>query len=460
MTAPLIKVAMVGHTNTGKTSLLRTLTRDAYFGEIANRASTTRHVEGAALMVDGQPMVAFYDTPGLEDSIGLLEHLERCSALDDWVARIEQFLHSEDAQQAFIQEAKSLRQVVACDLILYVIDVREQVLGKYRDELTLLIRTARPVIPLLNFINSPDARSEQWRQHLIRLGLHASLGFNPLVSDAEAERRLFEKMQALNDMLYAPLGRVIADLDQQRRRLRRVAADLIADLLLDIAAYAPLVAKNNPAALQELQAQLATQVQEREWRCACEMLKVFGFRADDYTPADLLIDTAPDDHSWLTLASLKHLGIKSSSGMAAGASAGLAADLLVGGLSLGIGTATGATLGALYKLRDQGGLMVQNLRGHAAVYIGNDSLYQLAARQLTLANGLLLRGHAALQPVQLDVALLEHYRQRIEQAPPAVLDQARVTPSWSSLANQPLAGEREAAREQLTTVLETLLETD
>ena len=104
--------------------------------------------------------------------------------------------------------------------------------------------------------------------------------------------------------------------------------------------------------------------------------------------------------------------------------------------------------------------MVQNLRGHAAVYIGNDSLYQLAARQLTLANGLLLRGHAALQPVQLDVALLEHYRQRIEQAPPAVLDQARVTPSWSSLANQPLAGEREAAREQLTTVLETLLETD
>ncbi|WP_200870248.1 GTPase, partial [Pseudomonas aeruginosa] len=46
MTEPLI-LAVVGHTNTGKTSLLRTLTRDRGFGEVSHRPSTTRHVEGA-----------------------------------------------------------------------------------------------------------------------------------------------------------------------------------------------------------------------------------------------------------------------------------------------------------------------------------------------------------------------------------------------------------------------------
>ena len=51
MTTPL-SLAVVGHTNTGKTSLLRTLLRDSTFGEVKNAPSTTRHVE-EALINDG-----------------------------------------------------------------------------------------------------------------------------------------------------------------------------------------------------------------------------------------------------------------------------------------------------------------------------------------------------------------------------------------------------------------------
>ena len=36
MADSLIRIAVVGHTNTGKTSLLRTLTRDTRFGEVAD----------------------------------------------------------------------------------------------------------------------------------------------------------------------------------------------------------------------------------------------------------------------------------------------------------------------------------------------------------------------------------------------------------------------------------------
>lgn len=49
-----LKLAVVGHTNVGKTSLLRTLTRDVDFGAVSQRPSTTQHVEGARLSVDGE----------------------------------------------------------------------------------------------------------------------------------------------------------------------------------------------------------------------------------------------------------------------------------------------------------------------------------------------------------------------------------------------------------------------
>ena len=71
-----IRIAVVGHTNAGKSSLLRTLTRRVSFGEVSDRPGTTRHVESIALAVQGRTAVTFFDTPGLEDAVSLREHLE------------------------------------------------------------------------------------------------------------------------------------------------------------------------------------------------------------------------------------------------------------------------------------------------------------------------------------------------------------------------------------------------
>ena len=112
MSKPL-KLAVVGHTNVGKTSLLRTLTRDVGFGEVSHRPSTTRHVEGARLSVDGQALLELYDTPGLEDAIALLDYLERLDRPGerlDGPARLARFLVGSEARQRFEQEAKVLRR--------------------------------------------------------------------------------------------------------------------------------------------------------------------------------------------------------------------------------------------------------------------------------------------------------------------------------------------------------------
>jgi len=50
-----LKLAVVGHTNTGKTSLVRTLLRSGEFGQVADRGGTTRQVTSSTLSVDGEP---------------------------------------------------------------------------------------------------------------------------------------------------------------------------------------------------------------------------------------------------------------------------------------------------------------------------------------------------------------------------------------------------------------------
>ena len=157
--------------------------------------ATTRHVEGTLLLVDGVPLIELYDTPGLEDSIGLLEQLDklRGDRRHDWIEVIRAFLTSPAAQGDFEQEAKAMRQVLASDVALYVVDARDRMMAKHRDELEILARCTRPVVPVLNFIASPEARTAEWREHLAKVNLHAVVEFDTVVVDEYGEQRLFEK---------------------------------------------------------------------------------------------------------------------------------------------------------------------------------------------------------------------------------------------------------------------------
>ena len=192
-----LKLAVVGHTNTGKTSLLRTLLRDMYFGEVKNAPATTRHVEKAMIndSQTGQGLVALYDTPGLEDASGLLDWLEdNTAARRDGVERLQQFLASAPAQDEFSQEAKVIRQLIASDMAVYVIDAREPVLGKYKDELTVLSWSAIPVMPVFNFTKGQDSNINEWQQMLARRNLHVSTRFDSVAFEFDDEIKLWQNL--------------------------------------------------------------------------------------------------------------------------------------------------------------------------------------------------------------------------------------------------------------------------
>ncbi len=433
--APL-KLAVVGHTNVGKTSLLRTLTRDVGFGAISHRPSTTQHVEGARLSVDGEALIELYDTPGFEDAVALYEYIEQLPKTAerlDGPELLQRFLNSSEARQRFEQEAKVLRQLLQSDAGFYVIDAREPVLAKYRDELAILTMCGKPLLPVLNFVNSTEQREPAWREVLARLGLHALVRFDTIAPPQDGEQRLYENLSLVLDSQRPRLQRLIEHNQTQVLVRRKAAYRLIAELLVDVSACRRSV---HPDQLEEAIQDLHRDVRQREQTCVEALLKLYAFRKDDAQANALPLEEGRWGDDLFNPATMKQLGIKVGGGMAAGAATGVGIDLLTGGLSLGMATVVGAAVGGLTQtFRNYGERLKGKWRGERELTVNDSTLRLLAIRQQRLLNALEQRGHAAQARIQMDTPLEQQWREgELAQS----LKTARAYPAWSSLnANKP-----------------------
>ncbi|RZL87156.1 MAG: DUF3482 domain-containing protein, partial [Variovorax sp.] len=343
-----IRIAVVGHTNAGKTSLLRTLTRRVSFGEVSDRPGTTRHVESIALTVQGRTAATFFDTPGLEDAVSLREHLEAFTEAPTPPERIRAFLQSPEAHGAFEQEAKVLRTLLDVDAAFLVIDAREPVLPKFRAEIELLNSCARPVLPVLNFVRDAASREPAWRELLSAYGLHAVVRFDAAAPFVGAERELYQDLGALLRERREQLRGVVDALATEAAARRDAAAARIAELAVDVTAVrrsVPSADFNDPARREALVAQLKKDVSSKAQHCADDLLALYGFREGDADEAPLPLVAGRWQMDFFSAEALKDAGLRLGKGAAVGAAVGVVADLALAGLSLGAATALGASIG-------------------------------------------------------------------------------------------------------------------
>ncbi|MGB1563375.1 MAG: GTPase/DUF3482 domain-containing protein [Sinimarinibacterium flocculans] len=423
-----VDIAVVGHTNTGKTSLLRTLSHDSHFGEVSDRPATTRDVQGVMLLADGEAVVALYDTPGLEDAMGVAAVLARAHAgATDPVAAIDAFIAGDHGDGRYEQEAKVLRQVRRSDAALYVIDAREPVLAKHREELRLLAACGKPLMPVLNFVASDEADAETWREQLARVGLHVLAQFDTVVYDAQAEQRVFERLATLLEHRRRDFERLRHSRVREREALIESACRAVAELLVNAAGARRHGTLDDDA--EQLHERLRDTIREAEQRCVDTLLGLFRFELDAYRPPELPLQQGRWQLDAFDPETLRSFGIRTGSAAAAGGAAGLAVDAAVGGMSLGAAALLGAGLGAGWSaLRSFGQPWVDRLRGHQDIALEEPTLALLAARQHLLLAALLRRGHASQAGVRTDPA---------QAWPDAGLRQAvlrcRAHPEWSRL---------------------------
>lgn len=443
-----LTIAVVGHTNTGKTSLLRTLTRDKSFGQVDNAPGTTRQVHGVACWLDNDVALMWYDTPGLEDSVALRDWVEdpreQPAVRMDGLQKIQRFLDAPLAHSRFEQEARVLSQVLQSDAALYVIDARDPVLAKHRDELALLNYCAKPLIAVLNFTADDgqhvSSNTDQWLEALARLGLHVSVLFDTVSPALNAQRDLFEALgqvlprhrTLLNDLI----DQWVVDCSIRRQR----ALDLIAELLIDVAALR--IVKADETSLVRLQ----TQTRLREQQCVQALLMIYAFDRHDVLQIPIALEHGRWQTDLFSPQALREMGIElgkgAAKGAAAGAMAGVAIDAMTAGLSLGTGALVGAAVGAGWQGSQKWGKrLIGKLSGQQELSVDDRIIELLALRQLSLMGALERRGHAAQTAVQ--PCLAHPIEPLIQNASFAqTIRQARVHPDWfgaSSMTARALA---------------------
>ncbi|HAB90996.1 MAG TPA: DUF3482 domain-containing protein, partial [Pseudomonas sp.] len=291
----------------------------------------------------------------------------------------------------------------------------------------------KPLLPVLNFVNSTEQREPAWREVLARLGLHALVRFDTIAPPQDGEQRLYENLSLVLDSQRPRLQRLIEHNQTQVLVRRKAAYRLIAELLIDVSACRRSV---HPDQLEEAIQDLHRDVRQREQTCVEALLKLYAFRKDDAQASALPLEEGRWGDDLFNPATMKQLGIKVGGGMAAGAATGVGIDLLTGGLSLGMATVVGAAVGGLTQtFRNYGERLKGKWRGERELTVNDSTLRLLAIRQQRLLNALEQRGHAAQARIQMDTPLEQQWREgELAQS----LKTARAYPAWSSLnANKP-----------------------
>jgi hypothetical protein len=364
-----IALALVSHTNVGKTTLARTLlgrdvgtVRDApHITEAAERFRLIETAEGDALEL--------WDTPGFGDSVRLARRLaQRGSPLGWFLAEVwDRF-----RDRAFWSTQQAVRATLDhADVVLYLVNASErpQEAAYIASEMQVLALIGKPVLVLLNQMGAPKPANEEkaqlalWQQHLgsfpcvravLPLDAFARCWVQEIaLLDAirevlpagknESFARLAANWQARREETFAQSMRVLA------LRLARAAADRekVADAglrgrLRELSAALGLTGETEATAKQAAMAALAERLDADIRATTDRLIALHGLAG--HARDDILNRLAG------------HYAVRErvSEGKAAllggaltGALAGLKADLATGGLTLGGGLLVGGVLGAL-----------------------------------------------------------------------------------------------------------------
>lgn len=434
MTAQHLQLLVAGHTNTGKTAMLRTLGRRSEFGEVSPRSGATRQIEQINLVDTPTFQIAAYDSPGFERAPELRDQAEeKLSGRRDRHTALQEILSEPSRRETFAFETVILEQALRCDAILYIIDAREPVLEKYLDEIFLLGLCGKPLICLLNF-TAGDSRETDWRAHLAATGQHLIVSFDAVVYSWQSEASLYSALQNVLPAHSEAISWLYMERQQNNDWRLRGAALALSEALVEIAAAEDIVDKNDQQALTDAQSRLRDYVRRRETETTQQILAAFNYAPAIHGSA-LHADFSED--GWqrdpFNADTMRFYGLELAKGSAGGAGIGMAVDIMTAGLTLGlptlVGLITGSMVGAQRLLRH---FYLQKVRHATLVAVNDDVLRLIATRNLQLIARLESRGHGDTRVDSVD----DHQTLAFNGKIPTPLLVARDHPRWSAYRPQ------------------------
>ena len=372
--AATLNLSLVSHTNVGKTSLMRTLTRRD-IGEVADRPHVTERAEGHPLLETAEgDVLCLWDTPGFGDSVRLLKRLRMSGNPIGWL--LTQVWDRFADRPFFCSQQAIVNVRDESDVVLYLVNAAEDPTSAayVEAELEILAWIGKPVLLLLNQMGPARSREAEaaeeavWSAHLASyVSARESIGLDAFARCWVQEDRLLVAVAALLPKGKQPaLQRLRATWRSQNLEVFEASIKAIALQLAAVASdrevlderggvsglarkasrwFASLASegeKPDPLIERGMNA-LAKRLDQQVRKNTDSLIAFHGLsgRAKQEIPARL----AGEAFDVTTRADVGTTGV--IGGMVTGALGGLAADLSAGGLTFGAGALIGGIVGAL-----------------------------------------------------------------------------------------------------------------
>jgi small GTP-binding protein len=347
MTGDVPVLAIMGHPNAGKSSVVATLTENDRI-EIDKRAGTTTRSDVYPVIIDGQTILEFIDTPGFQNPTHILEWFQ---SHQDEIDLAGAFVAAHRDEPLLSHDRALLEPISQGAGIILVVDGSKRIKEKDRTEMELLRLTGRPRMAILNNLTTQQKHMRAWQDALSRT-FNSVREFNAHRATYAERIKLLQALKGIDQRWEPQLEATIQAFERDwKRRIDQTVTTILGLLKDALALKITRVLKvdevggdtGREAIRQQMTEAFQDELRRMEVKSQEQIRAQFHHNVWNLPPESLLQkDLFSDDVS-------KSLGLSKQqlilAGAVGGAATGGVIDLGVGGLSVGTGALIGAVAG-------------------------------------------------------------------------------------------------------------------
>ncbi len=402
-----IQIAVVGHTNAGKTTTVRTLVCNENVGIVSNKPNVTDYLETYPITSPaGKNRYTVYDTAGFSGfSRRMRAYKKENSGASPTLKQFQEFLVAQ--KEAIYQHvASSLQKIGESDVMILVIDTTVAPDDERKEELVFLQRCGTPMIVSLNCLygrGSNESHWQQWLEQLKDLGISTVVKFDAHRLTLVDEKNLLVLIQGVlqqqfhKDFIEYRIEQERCDLDDRDQKAVDIAKKCVVDLKRFRKVHHDVEAEEFDRIEKALAEEFEKELQDKIYDWIVRAVDCYQI-SKRHLPNDLTMakqGQARGETSWIPT--------KTQTGVGGGAVATVAGMEALGGfITLGIPTALTVlacyTTGKIYEART-------NPKGTSVVVeLNDDQVVEFASILLNVVHEARLTGRGALpgprDPVQ------------------------------------------------------------
>ncbi len=376
------EIAILGHPNEGKSSVLSTLAEDDSV-RVSPTPGETTECRSFPVRIDGREVLRFTDTPGFQNPARVVAEMRRLAAEGgDCVRRFRQRFAGVPELR---DDVELLLPVERGAGIIYVVDGSRPLRNVDRAEMEILRLTGRPRMAIINCKADATQFLDDWKDEF-RRNFNANRVFNAHRATYAERILLLEALQSIDQDWQPTLAAVVRAFktDWARRNSQTVA--ILLELFSECLYFRVDAHLDDDVDQEVLRERLVQRyrsaVGKKEREAHRKVRALFKHNIFDYQlpPHSILHDDLFSERTWNLLGlSARQLAILGGLG---GAALGAGIDLAAGGFALGIVTGLSTAAGALAALA--GGRRLTAQTGLLGLRLGGERLQVGPATNINL----------------------------------------------------------------------------